>query len=201
VVGIVGGIASGKSLVSELLARRGAVVLDADRTGHEVLREADVKEAIRRRWGEDVLDGDGEVDRKKVAQLVFAPPPRGPEELTYLENLTHPRIERRLRERIADLGRQSGLRMAVLDAPVMFKAGWSEICDVILFVDAPRHVRLDRVRRRGWSEAEFAAREAAQEPLDVKQTRADFVIDNSSDLAFLDAQVERFCRSLHQPTT
>ena len=179
-IGIVGGIASGKSLVSSRLASLGAEVLDADRVGHEVLRELAVKEAIRARWGDGVFDCQGEIDRSEVARIVFAANPDGPRELAFLEELTHPRIGQRLREQIAKWSRDGRTAAAVLDAPVMFKSGWDKECDTIVFVDAPRAVRFARARQRGWTEADFESREGAQQTLEAKRLRADVVIDNSS---------------------
>jgi dephospho-CoA kinase len=196
-IGILGGVASGKSAVSNRLGTLGAVVLDADRLGHEVLREADVKEELKRRWGERVFEASGEVDRQRVAEIVFAAAPQGKKELAFLEQLTHPRIERRLRKQLADLD-SGGVRAAVLDAPVMLKAGWDRMCDFLLFVDTPRQVRLARARQRGWTEAGFAAREAAQEPVEAKRSRASTILDNSSSWAQLYAQVDRFWRSLSE---
>ena len=107
------------------------------------------------------------------------------------------RIERRLRKQLADLD-SGGVRAAVLDAPVMLKAGWDRMCDFLLFVDTPRQVRLARARQRGWTEADFAAREAAQEPVEAKRSRASTILDNSSSWAQLYAQVDRFWRSLSE---
>ena len=194
-IGILGGVASGKSEVSSRLRSLGAAVLDADRVGHAVLREAEVKQAVRRRWGETVLDAAGEIDRRRVAEIVFAAAPESRAELTFLEELTHPRIGQRLQEQLAELHRE-GVRAAVLDAPVMLKAGWDRMCQRIVFVDAPRDVRLARARQRGWTEADFAAREAAQEPLETKRSRADVTIDNSLTRQHLFAQVDRFWQSL-----
>lgn len=194
-IGILGGVASGKSEVSRRLGSLGAAVLDADRLGHAVLREAEVKRAVRRRWGETVLDAVGEIDRRKVAEIVFAAAPESKAELTFLEELTHPRIGQRLQEQLADLN-SAGVLAAVLDAPVMLKAGWDRMCQRIVFVDAPRDVRLARARQRGWMEADFAAREAAQEPLEMKRCRADVTIDNSLNRQHLFAQVDRFWQSL-----
>jgi len=194
-IGILGGVASGKSAVSNRLKMLGAVVLDADRAGHEVLREPEVKEALRRRWGDAVFDAAGGVDRRKVAGIVFAETCRGREELAFLEQLTHPRIERRLRGQLEELSLR-GVRVAVLDAPVMLKAGWDRMCDGLVFVDTPRHVRLARARQRGWTEAVLAAREAAQEPLETKRRRAVTLIDNSSSWEHLHEQVDRFWRSV-----
>ena len=197
VIGILGGVASGKSAVSDRLRTLGAVVLDADRLGHEVLREPEVKEVLRRRWGETVFDAAGEVDRRKVAEIVFAATPQGEEELAFLEQLTHPRIGQRLRTQLEELN-LAGARAAVLDAPVMLKAGWDRMCDCILFVDTPRQVRLARARQRGWTEAGFAAREAAQEPVEMKRSRAGTIIDNSSSWDHLYEQVDRFWRSVSE---
>src|SRR4029079_10630951 len=99
ILGLVGGIASGKSLVANILRDFGAVVLDADRVGHEVLREADTIAAVKARWGDGVLDAPGQISRRAVAKIVFA---AGNEaERKFLEELTHPRIEARLREQLA----------------------------------------------------------------------------------------------------
>jgi dephospho-CoA kinase len=159
-IGILGGVASGKSAVCNCLRSLGAAVLDADRVGHAVLREAEVKRAIHHRWGGKVFDAAGEIDRPAVAQIVFAATPESKTELTFLEQLTHPRIGQRLQAQLAELNRE-GARAAVLDAPVMLKAGWDRMCQRIMFVDTPRCLRLERARQRGWTEADFEAREAA----------------------------------------
>jgi dephospho-CoA kinase len=194
-IGILGGVASGKSEVSRRLQSLGAEVLDADQVGHAVLRELEVRRAVGHRWGERVLDAAGEIDRRKVAEIVFAGTPESDVELKFLEQSTHPRIGQRLESQLAEWHR-AGVRAAVLDAPVMLKAGWDRLCQRIIFVDAPRPVRLARARQRGWSETDFAAREAAQEPLEAKRTRADLTIDNSATREQLYAQVDRFWQGL-----
>lgn len=194
-IGILGGVGSGKSAVSDRLKTLGAVVLDADRLGHEVLREPEVKEELRLRWGEAVLDEAGEIDRRKVAKIVFAATPEGQEELAFLEQLTHPRIRQRLETQLAELN-VAGVRAVVLDAPVMLKAGWDRMCSCMLYVDTPRQIRLERVRQRGWTEADLAAREAAQEPVETKRSRAGIILDNSSSREHLYEQVDRFWSGL-----
>ena len=116
VIGIAGGIASGKSLVSQQLQQLGAEILDADRAGHEVLREPTVRSALVERWGERILADDREINRKVVAGIVFASPPNGPKELSFLESITHPRIGERLRKRCQQL-LQEDVKAVVLDAP------------------------------------------------------------------------------------
>jgi dephospho-CoA kinase len=194
VIGVVGGVASGKSLITRQLADRGAGVLDADRAGHKALRLPAVESAARARWGDDIFGSDGRIDRAKLARIVFAPPPAGHHERQYLEQLTHPEIGRQLKQQREQLA-ACGTRVAVLDAALLFEAGWDRLCDYVIFVDAPRETRLIRSRARGWSEEEFAAREGAQESLDYKRRRSDVIIDNSGSPELTEAQVERFWQS------
>ena len=225
VIGLLGGIASGKSFVAELFRQRGAVVLDGDRAGHEVLRDKEVKQAVRQRWGDKVFGPNGEIDRGALARKVFAPRtevrptrsdlpgladddssgrpteanststnPTG--ELEYLERLTHPRIAARLAQQV-QTAVERGAPAVVVDAAVMIKAGWDALCDTLVFVDAPREVRLQRARQRGWTEEEFGRREAAQESLDEKRARADVIIDNAGSPDDTSAQVEQFWHAIH----
>lgn len=179
-IGLLGGVASGKSLVAKQFCELGAGLLDGDRAGHEVLRLPEVKQLVRERWGEAVFSADGEVDRQKLGRIVFAVTTAGRRELAYLERITHPRIGERLRQQAAEMA-AAGRAVAVLDAPVMLKAGWDKLCDHIVFVDAPQPTRLARALARGWRQEDFAARESVQEPLDIKRRRADSVIDNSGN--------------------
>lgn len=195
IVGLLGGVASGKSLIARQLCELGAGLLDGDQAGHEVLRLPEIERQVRERWGESVIDRDGRVDRKALGKIVFAPPPDGPRELRRLEQLTHPEIGVCLRLQAEELAK-AGRKVAVLDAPVMLKAGWDAFCDRIVFVEAPPEVRLARAIERGWNQEDFAAREAAQESLEVKRAHADTVIDNSGSPEDSQAQVERFWHSL-----
>lgn len=196
VMGIAGGVASGKSLISHQLVQLGAVLLDADAIGHRVLQEPAIEQAIRNRWGSAVFDEQGRVSRPAVAKMVFGSGPDSREQLAFLEALTHPRIEARLRDEIERLVTRRDVPAAVLDAAVMFKAGWDRLCDRILFVDTPEKQRIERARARGWTAAELFAREAAQEPLAWKRSRADAVIDNSGTPQEALAQVQRLWQSL-----
>jgi dephospho-CoA kinase len=196
VIGVAGGVASGKSVVSQSLCRLGAVLLDADTIGHEVLEEPAVRAAIRRTWGDEVFTPEGLVSRPALARRVFAPSPDGPRELGQLEQITHPRIGARLKEQIDSLASQGAIPAVVLDAAVMFKAGWHRYCDRIVFVDAPPETRLERALGRGWTPEQFRAREAAQLSVERKRQFADVVIDNSGSLTHTHQQVERFWRSL-----
>lgn len=199
VIGILGGVASGKSLVTQQLQQLGAATLDADKIGHEVLKEADVKQALRARWGDNIFGDDGEVQRSALAKIVFAPPPDGPRSLRELEQITHPRISARLQTQLAAWRKTSSLPAVVLDAPVLLKAGWNQLCDQILFVEATEEQRRARAATRGWSAADFAAREAAQESLAEKRRHATQVIDNTGTPEQTGEQVVRYWQKFIQP--
>ncbi len=195
IIGIVGGVASGKSLVARQLRELGAAVLEADTIGHEVLRQEDTEAAARRRWGDGIFGPDGRIDRRQLARIVFAPPPHGPREKEYLEGLTHPEIHRLIQRRIRELA-AGGAKLVVLDAPLLMEADLNNFCNTIIFVDSPREIRMARARSRGWNEEDYAAREGAQDSLDSKRAKADLTIDNSGAPESTKAQVERWLHSL-----
>ncbi len=181
-IGVVGGVASGKSLAAEMLVNLGAGLLDADRTGHAVLSEdAEVRESLRQRWGDSVFTTEGTVDRPVLAKRVFAADEEGETNRRFLEELLHPRIRRRL-ENLREQFEEQGKPAVVLDAPLLLEAGWGKMCHIVLMIDAPRDLRLERARQRGWSDAEFARREAAQWPVAKKRREADVVIANDGSL-------------------
>jgi len=191
ILGVVGGIGSGKSLVSQFLAQKGAVIIDADRIGHEVLKQPAVKEAIQKRFGDSVFDLTGEVDRRKLAAIVFAPAEKGTGDLAFLKALTHPRITEESQKILAELKTQNA-GLVVLDAPLLFESRWNELTTKVIFVDAPESVRRKRCEQRGWSRAEFQAREAAQWPVDKKRELADYVLPNAGTPEKLEEEVRKF---------
>jgi dephospho-CoA kinase len=170
----------------------GAALLDADRTGHAVLAEdLEVRQALANRWGDEVFAADGSVDRAAVARRVFAETDAGRVDLEFLESLLHPKIRRRLNfER--DQAVAAGKPAVVLDAPLLLEAGWGPMCDLVLMVDVPRDIRLARARLRGWSDAEFARREAAQWSVQEKRRLADAVLPNSGSEVELRESVRDF---------
>jgi dephospho-CoA kinase len=195
IIGILGGIASGKSLVARHFAELGAGWLDADRVAHEVLQSSEVKTAARARWGSDIFATDGQIDRKRMASIVFGDAPNAAEERKYLEKITHPEVRRRLKQQVESLA-ASGVPAAILDAPLLLEAGWSDECEKLVFVDCPRTIRLERALARGWNEQDFSVREDVQESLDRKRKDADAIIDNSGLPERTRAQVEQFWASL-----
>jgi dephospho-CoA kinase len=194
-IGLVGGIASGKSAVSQDLARRGAVVFDADKIGHRVLQEPAVRDELVAHWGPTILDAPHRVSRDAVADRVFAQTPEGAADLEFLEQTLHPRIRQRILAEITQLPNEAAPAV-VIDAPLLLEAGWGEVCQAVLFVDAPREIRLARAQVRGWTADEFSRREAAQMPIEEKRRRATHIIQNTGSLADLEAEVDRFWREV-----
>ena len=191
VVGLVGGIGTGKSRVAEAFARRGARVISGDELAHEALRQPEVKEQLVRRWGRRMLDDKGEVQRRLLAGVVFA----DADERRALEAMVHPWIKGRIREAVDAARADRAVRLIVLDAAVMLEAGWHDVCDRLVFIEAPREARLRRVAgQRGWTAEELEAREAAQLPLTAKAAHADHALDNSASLDHLERQVDDLVR-------
>ena len=199
-IGVAGGIASGKSLITEQLRLLGADVIVADLAAHDVLKLEEVKAAARERWGEAIFGPDGEIDRARLGKIVFAGPPAGPAELEYLEQLVHPRVRQVIRHQIEHLVSQPQTRAIVLDVPLLFESGWNEFCDTILFVDAPHDVRVRRAAERGWTAEDFDRREATQHSVDSKRQRASLVIDNSGSKQATQNQVADFWQTYVSPS-
>jgi len=147
IIGIVGGVASGKSLVAQQLAQLGGGVLDADKVGHEVLRLPRVETAVRQRWGDAVFGPDGHVDRQRLADVVFAQGAKAEQERKYLEKLTHPEIASLIWRRAGDLAAND--KIVLLDAALLLETGWDQWCEKIVFVEAPREARVERAKARG----------------------------------------------------
>jgi dephospho-CoA kinase len=199
VIGLTGGVASGKSAVAALLAERGCTAIDADSVGHEVLDLPHVQQKLVNRFGPGVvLDyGSGtpdgpRVDRRALAAIVFP----DPEARRALEAIVHPLMRARFLEAI-DLALESGRGPVILDAAILLEAGWQDLCDIVVFVDSPRSERLRRAAdHRGWSEAVFDSRERAQWPCEEKRRHADFVIRNDAGPDSLRGEVDALLQTL-----
>jgi dephospho-CoA kinase len=175
IIGIIGGIGSGKSAVADAMQHLGGHLIAADRLGHDALLQPDIKPKVIERWGEAILDNQGNPDRKKIAAIVFSKR----EELRALEALVLPSIEKRILHEIECARSRPGVKFIILDAAILVEAGWARHCDKIVFVDAPRELRQARLKeQRGWDEAELDRREQMQMPLAEKMNRADAVIVN-----------------------
>jgi dephospho-CoA kinase len=188
VIGITGGIGSGKSTVSQLFGSLGCAVIDSDQLAHEALEAPEMKEELSRWLGEGVIGKDGKVSRRLVGAEVF----NDAEKMKRLNGLIHPRVAARrevlMRKYLAD----EGIKAIVWDTPLLLEAGLDKECDAVVYVDAPVEMRAARVReKRGWGEEELQRREKLQIPLDKKGEIADYYIDNRGDEAQSLGQIQR----------
>ncbi|MEM7339994.1 MAG: dephospho-CoA kinase [Actinomycetota bacterium] len=187
-VALTGGIGSGKSSVSERLAARGAVIVDADLVVRQLQQPgAPVFDAMVERWGDGIIGADGSLDRAGVAAIVFA----DSTELDALNDMVHPAVRREMRaqtEQVADTD-----SVVVLDIPLLAEGGADRRgASAVIVVDCAPEVAIDRlVAHRGFDRADAEARIAAQATRAERLAMADFVVDNGGDLAQLDAEVER----------
>jgi dephospho-CoA kinase len=190
IVGLLGGIASGKSTVAARLAGFGALVIDADRIAHEVLSAPELGRPLRRLFGDDAFDAEGRPDRGRIGEAAFA----DPELLAGLEALVHPAVRERMGKAIEAAG---DVPAVVVDAPLLLEGGLTGIADVLVFVEAPTQVRIDRARaQRGWEPGELERREDRQAPVGEKRNRARLTIRNDGTLEDLDAQAEELWREI-----
>ncbi|MGE5227177.1 MAG: dephospho-CoA kinase [Planctomycetaceae bacterium] len=185
-VGLTGGIGSGKSTVTRMLEERGAVVLDADVFAREAVRGG--SEGFRRvveRFGKGVVGPDGELDRPRLASIVF----NDREALGDLEAIVHPEVRRLIADGIgAHLDTDD---VVVLVNPLLIEMGTHRDCDVVVVVSASAETQVARSVGRGMAEDDVRARIAAQLPLEERARQADVIIDNEGSLEELQAQVDR----------
>ncbi|HTP49686.1 MAG TPA: dephospho-CoA kinase [Anaeromyxobacteraceae bacterium] len=181
-VGLTGGIASGKSSFANALRRLGAPVIDADELARRaVLAGTPALEEVRSAFGDGVLGPSGELDRKRMAALVFA----DPEARRKLEAIVHPAVRRAVAVETARLA-ALGHALSFYDVPLLFETGLDRAVDLVVVVYAPRETQKRRlVARDGISDAEAEARLAAQMPIEEKARLADVVVENDGDLASL----------------
>ena len=187
-IGLTGNIASGKSAVAEMLAARGARIIDADVLARQaVMKGSPALESIVGKWGSEVLDSEGNLDRAALRHKVF----EDQSELDALNEIVHPEVNR-LRAAEVAAARARGDRVVVCVIPLLFERHLADDFDTIILVDAPRSVRLDRiVRDRQIDEAEAMKMIASQMPADLKRARADYVIENAGTRKELAAEVDR----------
>jgi len=194
IIGLIGGIGSGKSTVAKCFAEIGAGVIASDELNTQQLALPEVIEELVSWWGVTIQKDDSRLDRKKIASIVF----RDRNERKRLEGYLHPRIAKESNRLVASFRDDSGVRAIILDSPLLLEAGLDSKCDAVVFVDANDETRLSRViQTRGWSEEQWRSREKSQIALDKKRSRADHVVaNNSSDLDELRSSVDDTLRAI-----
>ena len=186
IIGILGGMCSGKSSVAAQFAKLGCYVIDADKIAHEVLEEKAIKQKVIAHFGDELLDSSGKIDRTKLADIVFA----DVDKLSLLNDIIHPPVLARIEQLIDQYNHQPSVKAIVLDMPLLVEVSWHKCCDTLIFVECEQQLRADRAQKMGlFDENQFKIRENFQISLDNKQTIADNVISNNSSFSELVKQV------------
>jgi len=187
VIGLTGGIGSGKSTVSQFLAELGAIIIDADKIGHEVFKPGtEAWREVVSAFGKRVRADDGAIDRKKLSAIVFD----NPEARVKLNEIMHPLIYEVVKAQLEEY-RRKGAGVVVLEASLLIEAGWTSLVDKVWVTTAPEATVLKRLKKRGGlSEAESRARIHSQLPTEERLKYANVVIDTNCDLKELKAKVK-----------
>ncbi|MDY7010778.1 MAG: dephospho-CoA kinase [Planctomycetota bacterium] len=186
VIGLLGGIGSGKSTVAAELASLGCGCIDADAIGHELLKDPQVRAELEEHWGRGIFDESGNVNRKALAESAFA----SRQETQALNAIMHPRIRRRMLEQIGAMSDNPEIPAIVIDAALLLETDWHELCNVFIFISTPEDIRSERVKQsRGWDRRTLKRRENLQIPLDIKADKADYVVNNSLSESSLREQI------------
>lgn len=193
VIGLTGGIASGKSTVAKHLGELGAVVINADAIAHEVLQSPVIRNKIQAHWGDALLDAQGHPDRARIADHVF----ENPHKLAMLNSWVHPPTLEKIRAYIDKARRNPDTPMIVIDAPLLIETGRDAWCDIVVFIDTTQSERAKRTRAdRNWPLQELTRREGRQCSLDKKRQRADYILDNNGPPEALPAKVAELFHAL-----
>jgi len=192
IIGLTGGIGSGKSTVSWFLAELGAVIIDADKVGHDLLRNPEIRQELADAFGKHILDSGGYIDRNKLGQVVFD----NSRALEQLNQIIHPRIGAVIQGMLADY-RQQGVAVVVLEAPLLVETGSASMADEVWVTVASEPAVLQRIKERsGLSEAESLARIRSQASAEERAELADVIINNDGNLDELRGEVERLWQRL-----
>ncbi len=193
IIGILGGIGSGKSSVAAQLGKLGCGVIDADAIVHDLLDDKDVKSRLIKAFGSEICSEEGLIHRGKLADIVFD----NVGNVARINEIIHPLVSDRTTELIAQYSDRSEIKAIVLDVPLLAEVGWIDMCDKLVFVDCPDQIRADRARKKGLSyEKQLKKREKFQISLDRKAEIAHYIVHNNSDLSVLADQVAQIFSTL-----
>ncbi len=186
VIGILGGIASGKSTVAAEFGKLGCAVIDADKIAHELLDNSIIRQKIFAVFGNSILGADGGIDRGKLGELAFSQA----EKLSELTKILHPPVLAEIERQVQYLQEDTTIKAIVIDMPLLLEVGWDKHCDKLIFVDCDEKIRFQRASKMPFLSADkLIIRENFQISLDKKVSIAENTIDNNSDLSALVRQV------------
>lgn len=193
VIGVTGGVGTGKSTVAKMFQQLGATVLDADVIAHQVMEPKRLAwRQVVKTFGDDVLNEDQTVNRKRLASIVFG----NEAHRRQLEAIIHPHVLRLIKRQVHRLRRARRLRAVVLDVPLLFEAGAEGLAQTVVVISARPDIQQQRLQQAGWSGKDIEARRAAQWDLSAKAALADYVVENSDGLDATRTQVKRIWNQL-----
>ncbi|MCE5184884.1 MAG: dephospho-CoA kinase [Planctomycetaceae bacterium] len=193
IIGLLGGIGSGKSTVARMFAALGAAVIDADYLAHEVLNRPEIVEQLKQMFGSRVANSSGQIDRSKVAKIVFDDKTA----LDSLNSVVHPEVIAQTEELIGFYRADEQTKAIVLDVPLLVEIGWQDRCDYLVFVECSREKRLERIAKtRKIDENRLKKRENFQISLDKKAQLAHYKVDNNSAESEVAEQVAKIFSSI-----
>lgn len=197
VIGVTGGIGTGKSTVARMFERLGAAVIDADIISHQLMEPKKLAwRQIVKRFGEGILNEDESINRKRLAGVVF----KDADQRRALEAILHPKVMREIKYRLGGLRRSKRVKAVVLDVPLLLEAGGQKAVDALVVVTAPPEVQSQRLKEKyGWSKEEVHERIEAQWDLSAKAALADHVVDNSASVDATRRQVKQLWKQLISP--
>ena len=188
IIGILGGICSGKSVVAAEFAKLGCALIDADRIAHQLLDNDDIKNHLTETFGDGILNPDRSVNRDTLARIVFD----DPQKTAQINDIIHPEVLNKCGQLIAGFKARPDIPAIVLDMPLLMEVGWHKRCDKLIFVDCVDHIKAQRAEKKPFlSKNQIKKRENLQISLDTKQDIAHYIVDNNSDLSAVAEQVER----------
>jgi dephospho-CoA kinase len=196
VIGLTGGIGSGKSTVSQYLKKLGAVIIDADKVGHEAFQPGtDTWREVVAAFGRDILTPNGEIDRKKLGAIVF----NNPQALGQLNRIMHPKMRDMMKAQIDEYRRQ-GVAVVVLEAAILIEANWTPLVDEVWVTRATEAAVLERLKKqRGLAEEQTLARIRSQLSDEERLKHADVVITNEGNLEEIEAKIRELWAKIHAP--
>ena len=187
IIGILGGIGSGKSSVAAEFAKLGCAVIDADRIAHQLIDTERIVRQIREAFGAEVFDADGNIDRAALGERTF----ENSENVAKINDILHPEILIKCGQLIAEYN-NADIKAIILDLPLLIEVGWDKKCDILIFVDCPEPIRAERAEKNGrLSKKLLKKRENFQISLDNKLKIAHYRVNNHSDLSVMAEQVAR----------
>ena len=192
VIGLTGGIGTGKSEAARQLEALGASIINADEVGHEAYTpNTEAWEQVVAAFGDGILQEDGEIDRRKLGTLVFS----DAGQLAKLNQIMHPRMARMVADKVEVL-RSQGVGVVVVEAALLFEAGWDSLVEEVWVTDSPDQIVIERLKQRnGLSEAEARKRISTQMDRAERLEKSDIVIDNSGDMAGLESAIKELWNS------